>query len=202
MMMMMMMRTNERTHVPPGVVLKPSSKQQPKTFAKNVILRRRTKRGGRRRFCVVVVGENEEDDDEAQNEEAESPPRCLPGFAVGAIASTILLCGGGDGSIINPEPANASFVYYPTTNTATNPFELRMEKKTYMREETPKKLSEMNRMDRTTNTKNERKSTPLPLRLSANKEEDFELDERYDIGVPSSSFNANTTSNLLPSLRK
>ena len=201
----MMMRTNERTHVPPGVVLKPSSKQQPKTFVKNVILmRRRTKRerGGRRRFCVVVVGENEEDDDEAQNEEAESPPRCLPGFAVGAIASTILLCGGGVGSIINPEPANASFVYYPTTNTATNPFELRMEKKTYMREETPKKLSEMNRMDRTTNTKNERKLSPLPLRLSANKEEDFELDERYDIGVPSSSFNANTTSNLLPSLRK
>ena len=92
------------------------------------------------------------------------------------------MCGGGDGSIINPEPANAS--------SATNPFELRMEKKTYMREETPKKLSEMNRMDRTTNTKNERKSTPLPLRLSANKEEDFELDERYDIGVPSSSFNA------------
>ena len=64
-----------------------------------------------------MVGENEEDDDEAQNEEAESPPRCLPGFAVGAIASTILLCGGGVGSIINPEPANASFVYYPTTNT-------------------------------------------------------------------------------------
>ena len=149
-----------------------------------------------------MVGENEEDDDEAQNEEAESPPRCLPGFAVGAIASTILLCGGGDGSIINPEPANASFVYYPTTNNATNPFELRMEKKTYMREETPKKLSEMNRMDRTTNTKNERKATPLPLRLSANKEEDFELDERYDIGVPSSSFNANTTKQLLPSLRK
>ena len=64
-----------------------------------------------------MVGENEEDDDEAQKRGG-NPPRCLPGFAVGAIASTILLCGGGDGSIINPEPANASFVYYPTTNNA------------------------------------------------------------------------------------
>jgi hypothetical protein len=114
-------------------------------------------------------------------------------FVVGAMMSSILLSS--SGSFFSPEPANAS-VYFPSSNNSTtNPFELRMEKKTYMRTETPKKLSETNRMDRTTNRKS---AAPLPLRLSADTEEDYELDERYDTGVPSSS----SSSPRIPSFRK
>lgn len=115
-------------------------------------------------------------------------------FVVGAMMSSILLSS--SGSCFSPEPANAS-VYFPSSNNSTtNPFELRMEKKTYMRTETPKKLSETNRMDRTTNKKS---AAPLPLRLSADTEEDYELDERYDTGVPSSS---SSSSPRIPSFRK
>ena len=132
---------------------------------------------------------------EGQNEndgEEESRRLFHLDFVVGAMMSSILLSS--SGSCFSPEPANAS-VYFPSSNNSTtNPFELRMEKKTYMRTETPKKLSETNRMDRTTNKKN---AAPLPLRLSADTEEDYELDERYDTGVPSSS-----SSSRIPSFRK
>ena len=127
-----------------------------------------TRNRKRRTSALTAKWENVDDDadaaaadDDDDDDDDDGKAQRMKGLLVTGF-TTFVLCA--------RAPASAS-VYYSTA-APTNPFELRMEKKTgYVREETPKS-AKMN--------------TLLPLRLSADKDEDL-LDERYDTGVPSSS---------------